>query len=563
MTAHNDLDRALAGWFEGDAISAPPEPLARVIESTRTIRPRPALTARVGSRWVGARSTSGPWIGSAGLRPVTVVALVALLVVALVGAAVLVGSRLLAPKTPVVTEGYVSILLRRDDGPDPGISVFAVRPDGGEALVRHVPDSVVPAGDKLTESYGTVSETGWLALGTQLNGAPWPVILIDLADASVAPWVVPEARAGGIGPRWGPTGLVAAPADDSVGQRVVVADPETRTTRILHMGGGLVGGGPAIVWTADGSGIVAETGTGGFVYETVPIDGGTASPGVGEVFDAQGEFGRGLAQLRICEPSTICPGGDDGRVERVELDGSAKTIWQQVGGDRALAARFGGRADEYWLSVDHDGGRQVALIHLEDGRQDVVAIVNRAADWQWVAAAGEAPDGSMVLVSTIVGDKPAAALVPLDGAPQTFHRGQLAGFVDSATSAVFAAGQYVAPAETIPATGEAYRLPPLDELIAAELQLNSGRRVLGKASRDAVDGETSRRTFEVPRDQPGAPNVSLDCLGPSSVTVTSGVHSTTSPCLRAGSYGFMIDATGPITVSATGDTAWRVVLYSP
>ena len=35
MTAQNDLDRTLGAWFEGDALSAPPEPLARVIESTR------------------------------------------------------------------------------------------------------------------------------------------------------------------------------------------------------------------------------------------------------------------------------------------------------------------------------------------------------------------------------------------------------------------------------------------------------------------------------------------------------------------------------------------------
>ena len=55
MTAQNDLDRALGAWFHGDAIAAPPEPLARVIESTRTIRPRPALTARVGSHWVVVR----------------------------------------------------------------------------------------------------------------------------------------------------------------------------------------------------------------------------------------------------------------------------------------------------------------------------------------------------------------------------------------------------------------------------------------------------------------------------------------------------------------------------
>ena len=50
-----------------------------------------------------------------------------------------------------------------------------------------------------------------------------------------------------------------------------------------------------------------------------------------------------------------------------------------------------------------------------------------------------------------------------------------------------------------------YRLPSLDELIAAELEIEPGSvTVLGKASREAVDGETDVRTFEVKRDKGGA-----------------------------------------------------------
>ncbi len=115
----------------------------------------------------------------------------------------------------------------------------------------------------------------------------------------------------------------------------------------------------------------------------------------------------------------------------------------------------------------------------------------------------------------------------------------------------------------MPASGEAYKLPSLDELIAAELGLNPGRAVLGRASREAGDGETDTRTFEVSRDRAGAGEAYLDCLGPSSVTVTSGAHSGTSPCLQAGSYVIAIDASGPINVTASGDTSWRIVIYSP
>ena len=67
------------------------------------------------------------------------------------------------------------------------------------------------------------------------------------------------------------------------------------------------------------------------------------------------------------------------------------------------------------------------------------------------------------------------------------------------------------------------RLPSLDELIAAELGLNPGRRVLGKASREAVDGDDGpsahSRSVET---RPVQVEAYLDCLGPSSVTVTSG-----------------------------------------
>ena len=570
MTAQNDLDRTLGAWFDGDAIAPPPEPLAHVIESTRTIRPRPALTARIGSRWVGARSTSGPWIGSAGLRPVTVVALVALLAIALLGAVLLAGSRLIAPKTPLDSD--VAIFVRRDDGAEPGVSIVAVRPDGSEVLVRRVTDSSVP-GLGVSSDYSTVSESGWLALevvgkphpsignrGINTSEKPWPMLLVDLADRQAEPWVVDQASLGGIGPRWGPTGLVAANAGAVLGSFVVIADPETRTTRMVSMPVGLVGGGPSIIWTADGSGIVGSTESGAF--DTIPVDGGDPRPDVGEVFDPRGAYGSGLAELQICSPGAGCPGGDDGRIERVERDSSARTIWQQEGNDRALAAGFGSGADEYWLSVDHDQGRQVALIHLHDGRQDTVATVNRDAAWQYVGAPTEAADGSSLMVWIGVGDKPAAILVPLNGAPPTFHTGNFAGFVDRAAAAAFVSGEPGTPAQTLPAAGEAYALPSLDELIAAELRLNPGRTVLGKASHDAVDGETDRRTFEVPRDRPGAGEGYLDCLGPSSVTITSGAQSTTSPCLSAGSYGFTTDGTGPITVSASGDTSWRVVMYS-
>jgi hypothetical protein len=464
-------------------------------------------------------------------------------------------------RSAVVLAGSVPIFVRRDGGG--ALTVTAVAADGSDVLVRRVHDAdvrealgdVVGGRGRLSD-YGTVSGSGWLALTTDSRG--WPMILVYLGDDQAEPWVVDEASLGGVGARWGPTGLVAALVDWGT---LVIADPATRTTRLLPLqDDGLVGGGPSIVWTADGSGIVGATQSGS--YEIIPLDGGDPRPGVTGVIDPYGRYGPAMAELRICQPGQACPGGDDGRIERLEPDEQARTIWRPQGDGRALAATFAAGADEYWLSVDRDGGRQIELVHLQGGRMDAVATIGRDPDWEYVGAPMPAPDGSALVLPVGAGAAGAAVLVPLDGAPPTFHTGTFAGFVDRGALGRVATVAVAGPAETLPAVGEAYRLPSLDRLIAAELALNPGRTVLGSASHDAVEGETSRLSFEVTRDEPGAGDAYLDCIGPSSVTLTSGARSISHPCTSAGSSAFTIAAAGPITVSATGDTSWRVVLYS-
>jgi len=100
MTAQNDLDRTLDTWLGAQAASAPPpEPLLRILETTRGRRPRPALLAGIGSHWVDRGARTGVRGGMANLRPALIIVLVALLALALVGAVLLAGSRLLAPKS--------------------------------------------------------------------------------------------------------------------------------------------------------------------------------------------------------------------------------------------------------------------------------------------------------------------------------------------------------------------------------------------------------------------------------------------------------------------------------
>jgi hypothetical protein len=81
---------------------------------------------------------------------------------------------------PSAGRNDLSLFVRRDGGPEPGLSIFAVRPDGTEALVREVPDSI--ASGRPLSPWGSVSESGWLALTVEVNGGPWPLILVDLRD---------------------------------------------------------------------------------------------------------------------------------------------------------------------------------------------------------------------------------------------------------------------------------------------------------------------------------------------------------------------------------------------
>lgn len=457
-----------------------------------------------------------------------------------------------APPSAALPQGAEAIFVRRANAPEPGVSIFAVRPDGAEVLIRHVPDSLVS--DGTLSEWGTVGGSGWLALPVEKQGGPWPMVLVDLSDPAAQPWVLPEANTGAIGPRWGPTGLIAVDTGN-VGGTILIADPETRQTRTVTMPGGLVGGGPSIVWTADG-GIVSSNGDG--EYKTVPADGGASRPGVGDVFEPRAVWGDGLATLRTCTGDEACPGPADGRIERVETDGSARTIWRQSGNDRALAAGFG-RGDDYWLTVDHSGGRQVTIVHVSPGRDEAVATLNRGATWQYVGAPEPSPDGSLTVVWIDIGAKPAAVVVPFDGTPQTYHTGQFAGFVDRSVLPMSATA---APGATLPPIGKPFPLPSLEQLIAAELAINPGERVLGKASHDGIEGDTTIRTTEIKTAMPGG-QVYLDCRGPASATLTTGAGSTTSPCLNVGSYGIDAGSNAPITVTARGDMSWRVVVYAP
>lgn len=170
MTRQHDLDLILDSWFHGEATTVPPSvPLARVIEATRTVQPRSALIARVGSSWTDTDRVGG---AVAELRPVLVLALVALLALALTGGALLVGGQLLSKpfrSSPLVT-GNGLIAVAKD-----GDILVADRP-GGELrpLVTGPEDDGSPA----------FSPDGTKLAFLRQNGTSDPSLMLADADGS-------------------------------------------------------------------------------------------------------------------------------------------------------------------------------------------------------------------------------------------------------------------------------------------------------------------------------------------------------------------------------------------
>jgi hypothetical protein len=262
MTVQNDQDRTLGAWFNGDATTTPPpEPLARVIASTRAIRPRPALVARFGSAWIGAGGTNSIRTGIASLRPALAVALIGLLALALAGGALLVGSRLLAPPTLPSRHTYLDELVSAPDLPTPMGAPTAVALLDGRVLVMstsRVPNTAllydpstgesIPAGplvspDRMLGSAVRLRDGRVLVTGDGVSEIFDPT---TLTFASVGPMVaarsfpelaaLPDGRvliAGGVQP------------DDQTRLRSAeVFDPDTLSfspTGLMQHGGGPMG----------------------------------------------------------------------------------------------------------------------------------------------------------------------------------------------------------------------------------------------------------------------------------------------------------------------------------
>jgi hypothetical protein len=158
-------------------------------------------------------------------------------------------------------------------------------------------------------------------------------------------------------------------------------------------------------------------------------------------------------------------------------------------------------------------------------------------------------------------------VAPANNGLPTYHDASLAGYLTSAIADSAGSAEYsTADARPIgPVSDNPYPMASVEDLIAAEKELNPGRVVVGQATHDAVEGDPATEDYTITVDTDVSPEVYLDCYGPKNVTVTLGTYSVVNPCLGGGTFiGTLNDmgAGDEATITATHDTTWRVVLYT-
>jgi hypothetical protein len=244
------------------------------------------LVAAEAMRVAGQRRRIVLWHRGRLLLLAAVLLLPLTLAIALVGAAIV-------RTTP--SDDVLAVVLRETGD---GLDVVLVRPDGQERALRHVTRESLGLGPEYALGGASLGSDGWLAVGVErpLEDDPfgrtvsYDDVLVDLAEPAAVPFVV---HANGFtGPRWGPNGEFAIYCDyppdcgtpivpePNIGSarsaRLIDPDEGPSSERIVR-DVSLHGGGPEIIWAADGSGFLYHFQTLG--YGVTPLDGGQPIPG--------------------------------------------------------------------------------------------------------------------------------------------------------------------------------------------------------------------------------------------------------------------------------------------
>jgi hypothetical protein len=447
MTAYDRFERNLPDLLAELGGADATDLLADVLSATSTTRQRPAWSKA--EWWLAGRLDRRPvsW-----QRLLLVAALVALATVGIVA----IGTVLQAPPQPQPSPVVVvpaepspgaslaagpttwdAVYIRPDPDRAAMLDVVVVRPDGQERLVRRIGLDLAGSEFKLS-SFGTVSEHGWLALSTTSSGQ-LPVAaygLFDLGDPARAPRTVPYPPV--IGGRWSRNDLFAlssAQEHTPTGwMQIAVVDPRSGAKTELGQVS-LFGGGPSIVWTRDGSGILDGKNI------RLADGGGEAEVDPGTRF-LDRRIGEGRATVEVCAATDVgdaCPNGPGIRV--VPSSGDAvewytKTNPDDVPDSAVFAAN--GRSLLVTFLRKTDQGRQAVLVRMDGPDQRVeLGAVDIAADG-WNPTIGLIdPDDSTFPIEYWTGptqgpvDVHEAGVLHMDGTVTPVPSGTLAGYVDS------------------------------------------------------------------------------------------------------------------------------------
>jgi hypothetical protein len=339
-----------------------------------------------------------------------------------------------------------SIFLR-EPSDDPGaMDVVAVNAGGQERVIRRLETSLLPAGATFRPS-GAVGRDGWLSVdvsnGQAVGQGTWA--LLDLGDPKRPPTLVPYSAV--LGGAWSSDGWFATVTPNTrVCCSVDVVDARAGVTQ--HLGDtDLPGGGPDLIWAADGSGLLVyvQHEVDPVLFGIRPRDGGPVRPYVPALEDRRGarwvtEGGRQLI---------TCSKGPDCATDSVAVqDAEGKTVEWYAGtvpDAHLLDASFTADGRSIWLLFDRvEAGRHKALVtrmldapgKVGPGVEPGVDGIDLGPDVAYLWFAGLSRDGSQVAVGYWLGalggatvDGPTAIVPRTPNSHTSLHSGNFVGFV--------------------------------------------------------------------------------------------------------------------------------------
>ena len=325
-----------------------------------------------------------------------------------------------------------------------GTTLVAIDAHGRERTVRDLAPLGISAADL---QFGYVSTAGWLAVepGGRSNSAGIGHEFVNLLDPGAKPVLV----RGGFDQRtWSPDGTRLAttesPLDNGTfaaggGNFPVIIDAATgvKTTLDQH-GKSLPGGGPSVIWTADGSGIVVAEGTRfpGFTSAhlyVAPVDGGPLQNTVPDLWE-RGGHSITVGGLQLDHSTCFMPDCPAGEVRVLDSSGAATKLYSgDLPGTKLADATLSRDGRSAFLLLASAVPNRLEIAQSDAARQPsvlaTVPVVTTAG-----ASLGISPDDSTLLVDTITNPNAANPainyyVVPLDGSPAYASDGNFAGWV--------------------------------------------------------------------------------------------------------------------------------------